>query len=281
MTRKLLTVDEFRALAQRDAGTRPEGTVLRFAVAEPEVAAKGTRKRRFVFSDGSVDRAGDRIDPAGWQTEAFMRNPVALWAHDSFAPPIGRASNVGRVGDKLKGDVEFMPADISPFADSVLRMIDGGFVRAVSVGFIPLKWSFSKDKDRPYGVDFEKQELIEISVCPVPCNPNALQDAKSLGIDVTPIREWAERLLDAGGQVMVPRKLLEETFRQAKTPIAIRRQFVSASKLLDQVAARRREAEELVARAKKLLGDETTETTPAGRLAEVRRLQRLSGLGRP
>jgi hypothetical protein len=91
-------------------------------------------------------------------------------------------------------------------------------MKAVSVGFIPLDWKFSKDKARPFGIDFTKQELLEISVCPVPCNPNALQEAKSQGIDTGPIREWASKVLDEGGHILIPRNILEETFRQAKTP---------------------------------------------------------------
>lgn len=228
MTRKLLTVDDFRASA-RGGGTAVAGTVCRLAVAEPEVAAGDDRKIRFVFSDGTVDRSGDSIDPAGWQTDTFLANPVALWAHDSFSPPIGRASNVGAVGAKLMGDIEFMSADISAFADSIYRMVKAKFVRAVSVGFIPLKWCFTNDKDRPYGIDFLKQELLEISVCPVPCNPNALDQAKALGIDTGPLREWASRVLDEGSQILVPRSLLEETFRQAKTPRSVRQRFLAKS----------------------------------------------------
>lgn len=224
MTRKLLTVDEFRA-GGKD-GARPDGTVLRLAVAEPEVDAE-SRKVRFVFSDGSVDRAGDSIDPEGWQIDAFMKNPVALWAHDSFSPPIGRASNVGPSGGKLMGDIEFMMPDISAFADSIFRMVKAGFVKAVSVGFIPLEWTFVNDSKRPFGIDFKKQELLEISVCPVPCNPNALHDAKALGIDIAPLREWASRLLDEGNQILVPRNLLEETFRQAKTPHTVRQKYLA------------------------------------------------------
>src|ERR1700730_7574412 len=103
MTRKLLTVDEFRASAK--TGTKPEGMVFRVAVGDP-VADEG-RKIRFLFSDGTVDRSGDSIDPKGWEIEAFTDNPVALWAHDSLSPPIGRASNVGPSGNALMGDIEF------------------------------------------------------------------------------------------------------------------------------------------------------------------------------
>jgi HK97 family phage prohead protease len=200
--------------------------VIRLAVADPE-SITDSRKIRFVFSDGTIDRAGDSIDPAGWQTATFMQNPVALWSHDSYSPPIGRASNVGVVGNKLMGDIEFIPSDISPFAESIYRMVTAGYVKAVSVGFLPIEWKFTSDKNRPYGIDFTKQELLEISVCPVPCNPNALQEAKSLGIDTNPISEWAAKLLDEGGQVLVPRNVLEETFRQAKAPRTLRQKYLA------------------------------------------------------
>jgi hypothetical protein len=127
------------------------------------------------------------------------------------------------------GDIEFMSADISAFADSIYRMVKGGFIKAVSVGFIPLEWKFVSDNKRPYGIDFLKQTLLEISVCPVPCNPNALAEAKSAGIDTAPLREWASRLLDDGAQVLVPRNLLEETFRQAKTPRTVRQKYLAKS----------------------------------------------------
>ena len=226
MPRKLLTADEFRSSAKDDRHAL--GAIMRIAVGEPQ-AAEGDRKLRFVFSDGTIDRSGDSIDPQGWQTKTFMDNPVALWAHDSSSPPIGRASNVGLMGAKLMGDIEFMSAELSPFADSIYRMSKAGFIRAVSVGFLPLKWAFTNDNDRPFGIDFMKQELLEISVCPVPCNPNALSEAKSLGIDTGPLREWASKVLDEGSCVLVPRNLLEETFRQAKTPRTVRQKYLAKS----------------------------------------------------
>src|SRR5689334_16338680 len=143
MTRKLLTIDEFRASAKE--GARPEGIVTRLAVADPEVAADDTRKIRFCFSDATIDRAGDSIDPKGWELDEFKANPVALWAHQSFLPPIGRASDVGLSNNKLMGTIEFMTAEISALADSVYRMFKGGWMKAVSVGFIPIEWTFVSD----------------------------------------------------------------------------------------------------------------------------------------
>ena len=52
------------------------------------------RAVRFCFSDGSVDRVGDTVDPRGWQLAQFLKNPIALFAHDATSPPIGRATNL-------------------------------------------------------------------------------------------------------------------------------------------------------------------------------------------
>jgi len=228
MARKL-SIDEFRASASKE-GAAVEGIVLRFVpIADPEVAQDDSRTVRFIFSDGTVDRSGDSINPDGWQVDSFMKNPVALWAHDSTSMPIGRASNISVSGGKLRGDIEFMPREINELADNVYQAVKGGWLKAVSVGFVPLNWSYSKEKDRPFGIDFNKQELLEVSVCPVPCNPNALQEAKAAGCDMTWINEWASKVLEENGHVVVERNFLEETFRKAKTPRSDRQKYLAKS----------------------------------------------------
>ena len=177
----LLSADDFRS-AVKDGGA-PDAMIFRFAAAEAEtVGEKTDRVKRFVFSDATVDLAGDVIKQDGWDLKNFEKNPVALFSHMSWEPPIGRAANVGVKNGKLVGDIEFASADIYPFADTIYRLVDGGFLKAVSVGFIPKEWKFTNDKGRPYGIDYSKQLLAEISVCAIPCNPNALEVARSKGI---------------------------------------------------------------------------------------------------
>lgn len=226
MSRKLLTVEDFRASA-KDGG-RPDAMVIR-ASAEPPEPIDGSRRVKFVFSDGSVDRAGDMIDPGGWQLDNFNKNPVALFGHDSWNVDsvIGRAVNVGKVGDKLVGEIDFADPEINPKADMAFRMVEAGLLSAVSVGFLPIEYRWSSDKSRPYGIDFIKSELIEISLVPVPCNANALIEARGMGIDTGPLAEWAQRILDGEGKVPVPRPFLEEIFRAAKTPRPIRQKYLS------------------------------------------------------
>jgi HK97 family phage prohead protease len=161
---------------------------------------------------------GDTIDPTGWDLGPFLKNPVALFGHDSSAPPIGRASNVTVENGKLMGDIEFAPAETYAFADTIYKLVVGKYLNAVSVGFLPLEYDFSEDDSRPWGLDFKLQELMEISVVPVPANSNALAGARSKGIDTRPLVAWAEKTLDGGGKVIIPRKELEALRKQAAEP---------------------------------------------------------------
>jgi HK97 family phage prohead protease len=161
----------------------------------------------------------DTIVAAGWDLTDFLANPVALWAHDSSAPPIGGARNVGVEADRLLGDIEFAPPETYAFADTIYRLVLGKFLRAVSVGFLPTRYAFvENDPERGFGIDFLEQALLEISVCPVPANPNALQEARRKGIDTRPVVEWAERTLDGDGKATLPRAELERLRRAAKEP---------------------------------------------------------------
>jgi HK97 family phage prohead protease len=197
---KLVDQSDFHRLATN--GQARGVAVRRTATVKPKAHADGSRKVRFCFSDGSVDRMGDTISPWGWDLSDFKRNPVALWSHDSTAPPIGRASNIAVEGNRLMGDIEFADADTYAFADTVYRLTTAGFISAVSVGFLPVEYTFvENDPDRGFGIDFKKQQLLEISVCPVPANPNALSEARSLGIDMRPVAKWAERAIDRGSRL--------------------------------------------------------------------------------
>ena len=213
----LISVDQFRR--ELRAKRTPTGGVFRVSVEPPFPVEGADRTLRFCFSDESVDRMGDTIKAAGWELADFERNPVALWAHDSSAPPIGGARNVAVEGTRLNGDIEFAPPETYLFADTIYRLVLGKFIRAVSVGFLPTKYVFVDNQaDRPWGIDFLEQSLLEISVCPVPANPNALAEARRKGIDTRPLHEWAERVLDDGDRVLLTRVELQRLRTAAKEP---------------------------------------------------------------
>lgn len=179
----IVDIAEFRRRVAR--GHKP-GVAVRFATEGAPEAAADERAVTFVFSDSSVDRYGDTIDARGWALDNFRANPVVLFGHDSGSVEnvIGRAHNLRVQGEQLVGDIEFMTEEVNPQAETVYRMVKGGFLKTVSVGFLPLEWAATKDKARPGGIDFRKQELMEVSIVPIPANPNALAQAKAAGIDV-------------------------------------------------------------------------------------------------
>jgi len=142
------------------------------------------RVLRFTISTAAVDREADSIAVAGWDLGNYRKNPVVLWGHESWSLPIGRGFDVAVEDGALKASVEFVPADLpegGSLAESVYRLARSGFIAATSVGFRPIKWTFTADKDRGAddwfpGIDFEEQELVELSIVTVPANPEALID---------------------------------------------------------------------------------------------------------
>ena len=173
---------------------------------------------RYAFSDSSVARDNHTIAANAWAIENFLRNPVFLWAHENGAPPIGRVINLRSENGILRGDVEYADRDVYPFADTVYRLVKGGFMNATSTSWIPLDWTISRDKSRPGGVDFTRVELLEISQVPVPALPTALVEARRQGIDTKPVFDWAEQMLDSGGFTILPRAELEALRLEAKMP---------------------------------------------------------------
>lgn len=156
-----------------------------------------SRSMTFTISTAAVDRMGDTVAVEGWKLENYRKNPVVLWAHDSSSLPVAKAPRVWIEDGALKAEAEFTPAGMARFNDTVFDMLKGGFLNAVSVGFQPLKWQWTEAPDRKFGIDFAEQELLEFSIVPVPANAEALVEARAAGIDVAPLRDWAERTIKA------------------------------------------------------------------------------------
>jgi len=185
-----------------------------------------------VASVETEDRAGDLIEAAGWELDAYARNPVVLWAHDYLRPPIGRSLRTWVEGRSLLATIEFAPM---PFAQEIRALYAGGFMRGVSVGFRALESEprrgasvgpstlrqalrqaqhgaqgnassgHGSGRQGPStalgrGVVFRRQELLEISAAPVPLNAMALAvDSPTAGLaDKEERAEVTEMLVEIG-----------------------------------------------------------------------------------
>jgi len=156
-----------------------------------------SRVIKFIGTTAVRDRMGDEIPLSGWDFKAYRKNPIVLWAHDYSQPPIGRTLKIKKeeVEEGKQGwafEVEFAPGDANPKAEQIYQLVKRGFVNAVSVGFQSheSQWIEEEEDDKEKSNDkpdirpgkiFKKKELLELSVVPVPANPEALIAAKQKG----------------------------------------------------------------------------------------------------
>ena len=138
----------------------------------------------FTASTEAIDRDGEVIEAKGWDLKNFKKNPVIMYGHDYRSLPIGRASKVWVSEGTLKNHVEFPPEGTYEFADIVRRLLDAGYLKTESVGFVPKEWEDGAEDKLPKRT-YKKTELLEISIVPVPSNPDALIQAKDAGVITT------------------------------------------------------------------------------------------------
>jgi len=123
-----------------------------------------------VASTSTPDRFGDVIMQDGWILDQFKKNPVIPWGHDYTKPPVARAEEIYVDGDKLVFLAKFPEPGTYDLADTVFELYRQGFLKAFSVGFIPLEY----EPNEHGGMTYKRQELLEISAVTVPANPEAL-----------------------------------------------------------------------------------------------------------
>jgi HK97 family phage prohead protease len=139
-------------------------------IREKLLSADGSKPRYvFTISSGNVDRMGDVIDQNGIELANYKNNPIVLFGHDSGQLPVGRATSIYVMNNRLQASMQF---GSGRFAKSVEESVRNGTLNATSIGFAPLSWDFSTD--RKAGIDFHSIELLEFSIVPVPANADCL-----------------------------------------------------------------------------------------------------------
>lgn len=118
----------------------------------------------------SPDRMADRVNPLGAEFEL----PIPfLWQHrhDSPAGSVIDA-DVKSTGIKFKAEIAQTdePGKLKDFLDFVWQSLKLKLVRATSIGFAPLQWSFIENG----GIDYEKWSWLELSGVTIPANPDAV-----------------------------------------------------------------------------------------------------------
>ena len=161
------------AVARKPAGSSVAAARRKFSTVVRDIQP-GDRDFAFVISSQAVDLAGDVVIPTGIDVSDFLKNSGVLNAHDSQAMPIAVSTAPAVTGTSVTAVATFPAPGISGPSDQVAAALRAGLAKGASIGFVPVKWTFTKDPDRPFGVDFQEVRLLEWSVCSVPCNPDCL-----------------------------------------------------------------------------------------------------------
>jgi HK97 family phage prohead protease len=115
---------------------------------------------------------GDTIDPLG----AVFKNPLVLLHQHDSDEPIGQA-NFGK--PTVKGipftatipQTDALPdSELKDRLDTAWGEIELGLVRAVSIGFRPLKYAYNENG----GIEYQAIEVFELSTVSVPANAEAV-----------------------------------------------------------------------------------------------------------
>jgi hypothetical protein len=156
----------------------------------------------FRSSDETLDRYKERITVSGWKLDNYRKNPVVQNAHNycSVSDTIGKSlvTEVRAGGEDGPSPYLFQrilfAVEENPMAKVAYGLYKGGFLSAVSVGFIPLSWD-NGSQEQAYRRKYLQQELIEVSAVSIPANPNALAlGLKSGAVEMGDVKELAKLL---------------------------------------------------------------------------------------
>lgn len=154
---------------RRDAGSSQTRAL---AGSVPTSVNEAERSIEYVCSTEDVDSYGTVLRQ-NWDLTRYNKNPVVLFAHKCDRIPVGRAVNVRVDNKQLLAKVIFATEEECKGAEDVWRAVKNGYMPGISVGFDWRTYRFEKIN----GVEvlvFDQNELRELSLCPVPSNPNAL-----------------------------------------------------------------------------------------------------------
>lgn len=175
-----------------------------------------------MVSTESIDRDDDILLAEGCDVTNYLKNPLVLWGHNYWTPDavVARALDVVKIpGRGVKLTFQFVTRGVNATADLVHDLWAGGYLRAMSVGFIPKLREARQDmagNELRSGFLYRVWELLEGSIVTIPAN----QDALALAFDAMKAKGYDEQQLrgvlfeQKRGRVLNAKN--EERIRQAE-----------------------------------------------------------------
>ena len=160
-------------------------------------AAKNEGVLRFRASTDAIDRHQSIVIQKGIDFKNF--SGAFLWGHDSFKGMFGGGpeikNNLGKVISKTRSnfmrgnkpavatDIDVRFSEVNPFAVMAEGMVREGILGNTSIAFIPISHRKEEIKGKEIRI-FDKVELLEISLVPVPSNPEAVALVRSMSLSL-------------------------------------------------------------------------------------------------
>ena len=152
-----------------------EGKVKSITIEAIEKGEDGLK--RYWATTDRIDRDMEILDPDGMQWDQFKENNVLLYVHDAYSLPVGNVVNLRREKTESKNgwtfEPEWFPEGLDEQADKVRKLVELGRLKCFSVRFIPVEVEDLEYEKAGAYRKYTKWELLEISVVPIPANPDA------------------------------------------------------------------------------------------------------------
>lgn len=176
------------------------GNVRREFAVVPRVLSEAEGTIEFVASDETLDCYGEIVRVNGWRFTRFAKNAPFVNSHDygDIRNLLGQVTDWRVEKGQLIETVKYIREEGSLGA-MAFKLVRDGFLRAVSVGFVPVRMASKWDGDQSAFLGqiselkldsltaaklravYLEQEQIELSQCVIGANPNALAKAYKAG----------------------------------------------------------------------------------------------------
>lgn len=188
-----------------------------------------------IASTDTLDGHGDIVEQT-FDLKRYKKNPVVLFLHNQFGCfdgsrpedflPIGRGDNVKVAGGQLEARIHFASEKANPLAERIFHQFKEGSLNAVSIGFRPGKVTRTENADTgKVTYRLANNELFEISVVPIPSNPDAVAKALHAAEREQLSRMAANAATEADPQPKANKKmdpeLLQKQLDQAKVDLGV------------------------------------------------------------
>ena len=237
------------------------------------------RRIPIMASTIEIDRDHEVVLPQAFRktlARYLTDNPVILASHNYGGDSVGKAVDFSIAVNGIPGFVEFAPTTAG---EKYWQLYKGGYQRAFSIGWMGSKW-FEVDHEKcrkdgqvvvpfddipaitlPYDKNVNRYlvegEILETSVCAVPCNRSAISQLK--GADITAFKHLLMEEMEGLKSMIGEIKIAEEQGPAGETgdPTAKTDEELAAEKLAaeEKELADKKVVDELAAAEKAAIED--------------------------